>query len=137
MEWQAIPSGCAHILEGHIRLGPVDVLHRTIHPHKTAHQALLRALSLQVLNERQQGAFTGIQRHHIDKIKQAGLAELPQLGVGIAAAQRNANLRCLRFDGLGDTQRGVHGAGKRHRQHHQAGLVCFKGLQGAMFQQVV
>ena len=134
---QSIPSGRAHIVERNIGFRPVDVLHSIICAHKTAHQSLLRALALQVFDQRQQGALTSVERDHIDKVKQTRFLQLSQLGVGVAATQSNGDVRRMRFDGLGNPQRGIHGTWKGYRQQHQRGLVLFQRLQGALCQQVV
>ena len=121
VERQAVPGGRAHGLEGHIGLGPVFVLDLAAGSvsHKGAHQAACRALAAQVFQERQQGPLARVQRHKVHIVKQPGLGHLAQLGVDIAATERDFDMGVVGAHGLRNAQRGVHGAGKRHGQEQQ------------------
>ena len=118
---QAVPGRRARLLERHVGLGEVDVAHAAggVVAHEAAHQALPRAPALQMLDQREQRAFAGVQRDEVEEVEHARLGQLAQLGVDEAAAERGDHVRVPRLDGLRDAQRRVHRAGKRHRQQHQ------------------
>jgi hypothetical protein len=48
-----------------------------------------------VLQQRQQRALAGVQRHRVDEVEQPRLGQRAQLGVDVAAAQRDAQRRLL------------------------------------------
>ena len=121
LERQPVPGGRTHFAEGHIGL------HEVHQPHlaavrvtqESAHQALVPATALQVLDQGQQRALPGVQRHEVDEVEQARFLQFAQLRVDEAPAERDAGVRPFGLDGLGDPQRPVDGAWKGNRQQHQ------------------
>jgi hypothetical protein len=134
---QAVPGGCAHLVKRHLGLGHVHVTHGAVHAQESAHQALRPALALQVFQQRQQGAFTGVQRDEVEEVKHPWLVQLTQFGVDKAAAQHGGDVWVRGLEGLRDAKGRVHRAGEGHAQQHHRGLVLFDGGQRQRLQRPV
>jgi hypothetical protein len=91
----------------------------------------------QVLQQRQRRALAGVEREVVEVVEHARLAQLAQLGVDIAAAQRRDDVRVPRLDGLGDAEGGIDRAREGHRRQHQRRAVAFHGLQRQALQRAV
>jgi hypothetical protein len=134
---QAVPGRRADFGKGDVRLDQVHIAHRVLVLDEGAHQPLLRALALQVLQQRQQRPLAGVQRHIVEVVEHPHVAQFAQLGVDEAAAQHGDKGRVLRLQALRDAKGRIHRARERHREQHQLRLVALQRLQGQRVQALV
>ncbi|MFO0632956.1 MAG: hypothetical protein U0168_08915 [Nannocystaceae bacterium] len=73
-----------------------------------------------------------VERDEVDQIEQRRLGQRAQLGVDVAAAQRDHRPRRRRAQASGQPQRAQQVAGKRHRQAHELGLVLLPQRVGEL-----
>ena len=82
--------------KGQIGLDEVHVAHGAVVliAQEGAHQAALRrTLALQMFQQRQQRAFTGVQRHIVEVVEDPRFLEFTQLGIDITATQHGDYVR--------------------------------------------
>ena len=78
VQWQPLPGWCAYFGEGHVGFDPIHVLHCAAGIASVgAHQALCRALALQVFEQREQRTLACIERHVIEEVEDPGLTQRP------------------------------------------------------------
>ncbi len=75
-----------------------------------------------MFDQREQRPLAVVKRDEVDIVEDAGIGQAPQFGIGIAAAQCDRQVRLPTLDGLGDAERSVQIAGKRHGEADQCRL---------------
>ena len=84
-------------------------------------------LAAQPLDECKYRRFAIVERHVVEVVEHAGLVQLAQLGIDVAAAQYGHDSGVLRLDGLRDPERRVNRAGKRRGHEHHIGAMALDG----------
>ena len=76
-----------------------------------------------MIHQGQKRALAVVQRDEVAGIEHARVAELPQLGVDVAATEHDLRRRALRLHDARDPERAVEVAGERHGQADDVGRV--------------
>jgi hypothetical protein len=90
-----------------------------------------------MFDKREKRPLAVVERDEIDIVEDAGIGDAAQLSIGIAAAQRDRQVRTALFDRLRDAKCSIQIAGERHGQTDQRRLGPVKVIPECLQQEFI